>query len=75
MGQEVTYRVDTWSTLFSSTEGDDDAAHDATRLEAALNEAEQGGWSLHTIIPEYRSWDDEGDWKGWNQSLFVFHKD
>lgn len=70
----MAYRVDTLDTLFGSIADDDDAAHDAVRIEAALNTAEAAGWSLVQHLPQYRSWDDEGHPAGMNEQLFVFHK-
>lgn len=70
----MAYRVDTLSTLFSSTEGDDDAAHDAVRLEAALNASEESGWTLVSHIPQYRTWDEEGNFDGHSEGLFILHK-
>lgn len=68
------YRVETFNSLFDSTEGDRPDDHDAMRLEVALNAAEQAGWTLVNHIPQYRVWDDEGQSLGNSDQLFVFHK-
>lgn len=52
-----------------------DAEGDRDRLEASLNALEQQGWTLQQIQQQYRSWDDEGESEGMNQSLYVFHAD
>lgn len=70
----MAYRVDTFDTLFSSTEGDDDAASDAVRLEKALNAVEQQGWKLVGQVPQSRSWDDDGEFTGWKDHLLILHK-
>lgn len=46
----------------------------AAALSSYLDEMERDGWDFLTVVPNSRTWNSDGDFDGWVDSMLIFRQ-